>query len=753
MKIFKIALVLIILASAILIGSPVSYNCKILSLVIVLVGIIFGIYNFFIKKEKIIDNKLDCCLLALCLTPLIPLIFNTYISLTDTITSLLKYISCFVIYILVKKIIGADEKNKNIIINTLIVSSIFLSVIGIDEMTTKYFLNILEKLNLPYVINIEHRMFSSLGYANSFAIIMAVSVLLILERINNRENKKYELIYSGALFISLSCLLLTYSRAVFCLLVLALIAYILINKDKKKTIYTIYILGLNFIFSLIYVTIYTKFNVWLITILMFAISCAFLKILDKLYEKLEKVSNKFYIILIIITIIVVILAIFFGIKLTRPLTIFEANTGNDEVRYSIDGIENNKEYILKFDINSKATVKNIQNYTIVVEEENKYYDTVASHEISFSNFNGIKEIKFTTTDETIRLTVYFKSRLKIAQQGLTINTFTVNGEEHPLNYLYLPVSIVDKIKSINFENKSVWERGTYYTDSIKIIKDNWLAGLGANAWKYKYIEVQSYDYSATEVHSYPIQLILEYGILALLIFIIAIIIIFINFVKSIKNGKNIALYIALFLLIAHSAVDFDMSFFYIMVILFILIGLTTKSLGEPNSSKTKIVFVLLSFIFIFTEVIGIFNIINIKKLQTRIDDLYLNLYNQNYNELISDIKKIRKTEKSDLYLYILSDINYIDVSEENLQYLYDEVIKLPITANVEYDMQKNRMIEQIVVTSENEKMTKKFADIIIDQNEQICDIIKNRDINRLTVKEQERYLSEQEHILNYIQNM
>lgn len=746
MKTFKQIISIILILLAILIGSPISYNCYLLSLVIVLLGIIFCFYKFFIKKEKIIENKLEWLILFFCITPLIPLLFNTYISLNDTVTSLLKYVSCFTVFILIRNIIKTDEKFKNIIINIIIFSTIFLCIIGIDELTTRYFYELLKNIGLPYVINLEGRMFSSLGYTNSFAIILAVSIILILNRINNRT-KKYEIIYSGVLFLNLSCLILTYSRAVFVFFTIAIIAYLLINNNKK--IFTIYLLGLNVITSLIYVSIYSKFNVWLITILMFIISSLFIKLLDKIYYKIEKISKKSYIILFLITIIVIILAIVIGLNLTKPLIIFEEGSNDDEVRYNIENIDNNQEYVLEFDISSKSKSENIQNYTICVREENKYYDTVIEHEIYFSNFEGTKEIKFTTSDETIRLVVFFRNNSNENSQGLTVNSLKINGEEHILNYLYLPVSLVDKIKSINIENKSVWERGTYYSDSLKIIKDNWISGLGANAWNYSYIEIQSYNYSAKEVHSYILQLILEYGSVSLVLFIIIVAIVFVNFIKSIKNKENITVYIALFLLLAHSIVDFDMSFFYIMVIFFTLLALiNNKKIENQNNEKSKIGFVLLIFVYIFVLLIGIGNLININYLQGKLEKI--DTENSDSNAVVDTIKEIREYEKNDLYIDILIELDYSIVSEENFEYLYNELKDIPITVNIEYDMQKNRLIEKIITTSNNEKIIEKFSDIIINQNEEFCNMIENKDKNRLTESEQESYLLEQENILNSI---
>ena len=226
------------------------------------------------------------------------------------------------------------------------------------------------------------------------------------------------------------------------------------------------------------------------------------------------------------------------------------------------------------------------------------------------------------------------------------------------------------------------------------------------------------------------------------------IIIFINFIKSIKNRKNFVIYLAIFLLIAHSAVDFDMSFFYIMVICFTLMGLTASKKSESKTNKTKIIFGLLILIFVVAEGIGIWNILNEKSIQNKEKDLYSSI--DDTNKVIETLEEIRKQEKNNLYLDFLKELDYSSVSSKNLQYLYDELIDIPVTVNIEYNMQKNRVIEKIVSTSSNEEMNQKFAEIIIEQNEEICDMIENKDETRLTKGDKKRYLAEQENIIESI---
>lgn len=772
MKLLKGTIIAILLITAILIGSPISYNCLSLNFFIILVGIIFCIYKV-IKKEKVLNDKLDLCLFIFSLMPIIPIVFNTYISLNDSIISLLKYISCFVIYLIIKNCLENEKKieytnknneYKNILINIIIFSAVLISIIGIDNSTTRYFTDILEKLGLPYVVNIEHRMFSSLGYANSFAIILAVSVLLILDRINNkrRENnpnrrkKNIEILYSGALFLNLSCILLSYSRTTLVLLATAIIAYLIIDRNKSKNIYTIYILVLDGIISLGYVMVWNEENIWILTIALYIIACLMLKLLDKLYNRISKITKKTYIIIISICIIGISIFIGVGINLTIPLSIYGPNESSSMVKYKIQNIESNKEYILDFDILSKATVNNIENYKITVSEENKYYDTVEEHEISFNNYEGIKEIKFTSSNETVELAIYIESEFKIAQLGLTINSLTINGEIHPLKYLYLPVSLVDKLKDINIKDKSVWERGSYYQDALKISKSHIFTGQGGNAWKYSYQSIQTYKYSATEVHSYFLQILLENGILQVVLYVFILIMVLLKLRQDVKKKQhNSGIYIALFLLVLHSFVDFDMSFYYIMMLFYILLALLGTYYSEKktednkalrNTRKNIIQFIIIIVILIGVLTLGFINAFYNGSGQNEL--VYTYIFNKQYNDAINKIKQINQTEKENNYVNMLSSIDYSDVTEDNIKYIIESLKEQKITVDVEYNMQRNNALLAVAETAKNVEIKKEVISILISENEENVNMIKNKEKNRLMDNEIKIYLNEQEKIYN-----
>ena len=79
-------------------------------------------------KNIIIKRKIDIAVLVFMISTTIPLIFNTYVSLEGTINFILKYWSIYGLYILVNNIVIGDNKKINIVVNTLIFSSVIVII-------------------------------------------------------------------------------------------------------------------------------------------------------------------------------------------------------------------------------------------------------------------------------------------------------------------------------------------------------------------------------------------------------------------------------------------------------------------------------------------------------------------------------------------------------------------------------------------------------------------------------------------------
>lgn len=383
------------------------------------------IHKILIKKEKIKVQKIDIIILIFYVSPIILLIFNTYNSLEETMISLVRNISLFNLYIISKQIL--ENKNEQYLLNGTLIGGIILSILGIDERAGGLIYKHLEVIGIPFVTNIESRMFSSLGYANSFAIIMATEILICCYKIQITKNKKTKVIYCIMICLFAICLILSYSRTVIAMLAIMILAYVIFIKKKK---------------------IYLKIS--------------------------------------IATIIVICISYIIGLNFDKPLTIFENKENIDEVKREIYKVEPEKEYVFKFDIEASSRLESVENYSICIVEENKYYDTITTHKIEFGNFEGEKEIQFKSTKDTVKIAIYFNTNSDVGQKGLTIKSLNINGEKFPLSYCYLPTKLVERVQSFATNDKSVWERGIYFLDSIKIIKNNFIFGTGENGWNYNY---------------------------------------------------------------------------------------------------------------------------------------------------------------------------------------------------------------------------------------------------------------------------
>ena len=201
-QILIISICITTLIASIIVGTPLKENTKILSIIILA---IFLIYTFINKKIIKQINKLDICIIILCLCPFIPIIFKTAVSLEDAVNVGIRYLSLLLIYITTKNLILENKKYKNYIIITIIVTGVISAIIGIDNMTYKTFFNQLYNIGVPFVINIENRMFGNFGYANTFAISLLLPLILSFDKYVNQE--KENIGYIGINFIFISCII------------------------------------------------------------------------------------------------------------------------------------------------------------------------------------------------------------------------------------------------------------------------------------------------------------------------------------------------------------------------------------------------------------------------------------------------------------------------------------------------------------------------------------------------------------------
>ncbi|GAA4828563.1 hypothetical protein GCM10023310_01760 [Paenibacillus vulneris] len=161
----------------------------------------------------------------------------------------------------------------------------------------------------------------------------------------------------------------------------------------------------------------------------------------------------------------------------------------------------------------------------------------------------------------------------------------------------LPENIKNRIESINFQQHSVLERGTFYVDAIKLYKDYPIIGAGGGAWAALYEKYQNNPYVSRQAHNFFLQYLVEVGALGFLILLFVIGWVLYLFIRhSIKSqsaasdDKRFMFYIVTISLLVHSMIDFDLSYVYLGALLFLSLGGMISGSEQPALSEKWLAF-------------------------------------------------------------------------------------------------------------------------------------------------------------------
>ena len=530
-NILTIVILLNLIICGILIGAPIesTHIPMITSLVLCALYIILSK-----SKIKIIRNKVDIFIVLLGISTLIPLIFNTTLSITSEINYISKYISAILIYVCVREHIINYPETRKLIVNCIIFSSLILIILGIDNITTKVLTDPLSLINIKIEEIEKNRLSSVFCYSNALAIVIAISIILNNMNYLQEEHKIKKSIYGAITTILMMGLILTYSRLVMLFLAISLIIYCILLRNKIKVYDLIKLFLISTVISCVYSTVFFKIVnnekyilIWFATVIASLISFILTYYSIGIEKKLEKIKIKKIVIVALLLLSIIVILVF---SIKGKLDVFKNSRNEYEIQ--LGNIEPNKEYIMQFDFEEVVINKNEKNLKIELIEMNEFTDKMVIAEIDEKEFLETGQIKVTTKDTTTMMKIVF-SRIS-NNCKIIINKFTINGQNRVLDYKLIPDDIEDRINNTFMTQKGFYERKSFIEDGIKLIKDNLLFGKGGNAWEYEQYNYQQNYYMATQVHCYIIQLGIEYGILAMVSFLSIIVLTIYRYIKS-KN--------------------------------------------------------------------------------------------------------------------------------------------------------------------------------------------------------------------------
>jgi O-antigen ligase/tetratricopeptide (TPR) repeat protein len=158
----------------------------------------------------------------------------------------------------------------------------------------------------------------------------------------------------------------------------------------------------------------------------------------------------------------------------------------------------------------------------------------------------------------------------------------------------LPSPIKERINAINAQQHSVLERQTFNKDAVKIVQDYPYFGTGGDGWRAIYQKYQNNPYISSQSHNFYSQLLVEIGYIGTGIFVLVMFIVIYRFfskINKIQGRENkIVLwtyFISIFIILGHSLIDFNMSYGYINMLVFVFLG-TISSIDVDHEHRNFI---------------------------------------------------------------------------------------------------------------------------------------------------------------------
>lgn len=314
---------------------------------------------------------------------------------------------------------------------------------------------------------------------------------------------------------------------------------------------------------------------------------------------------------------------------------------------------------------------------------------------------------------------------------LAVTIIAVTGSD----YLQTKISslLINDLKSQNATDRIVFTK-----DGFKIFSDNFLVGIGGGGWKDIYLKYQSFPYNSKEAHNFYIQTMIETGIFGTLALVSLILLILKKAFKDIiykNNEKLTPIYLGVFMILGHAALDFDLSLSAPMFLLWALIGLISIDTEQKFQLKGEhwvagAVAIILSFGILFSSTsiyLGIVNgnkaakIVNSDMKQAEVMykkaikmDKFNGAYRMDYAQVLN--KYYIESRNSKYLELILSNIEEVSKYEpNNLKYKAVVISLLLNSGHVDEGIEEANNLTNIGPLLEDSYMTKAQVNLQIAQ--------------------------------------
>ena len=569
----------------------VSMMICILGLVCLGVKIVFNIKdNRKITKSKL-ETVVDICVMLMPIAYFLPVIFGKAASRESAIFETIRYINFAIIYFIVR-----TTCNKKIYLTSIVVIGVIIAILGIDEITYRFIGKILEPLSITYLSESGNKISSTLQYANITGLFMLISCIIVQNKLvknlpilSKNSTLKFKILVIVELFSLIllqSAVVLTTSRMNTLLMIVISIIYSVYcakKGGKKSALMLILMLFAAFVLVTSIDTYLLRHNNFMIcfTYLITLVIIGILVILSTMFgvvinceKTIFKINSKQKIILAIVVLIAIV------ILFITPNSLRVNDTtakGSMVTRNIYTKLEPSMDLYINFDFNRNNSFI-LEIYEI--DEQFNKKAVVSITERSVNNNEYKAQIKLSDTAESLML------NFTTIDSDISIKELKLNDKRITLSYKFIPDTMMFRLRDTLIKDSNNNLRFTYYKDAMKLFNDSKLIGIGGEGFKSRYQEVQTERYISSEVHSAPLQILVESGVIGFSTFIVicfgAGFIVF-KLLKR-KNEETILYVLMLIVFVMTAAFDLVLSFGIMINLFAIILGLI---IGEYKRSKLE----------------------------------------------------------------------------------------------------------------------------------------------------------------------
>ena len=546
-------------------------------------------------NRKIIKSKLgtlvDICVILMPIAYFLPIVFGKAASIESAIFETLRYVNFAIIYFVVR-----TTSNKKVYLTSIVLIGVILAILGIDEMTYRAVEGVLNPISINYLKDNGGQLSSTIQYANITALIMLMASIIVQDKIsknlpnlNNKSSIKFKALVIGEMFSLIllqSAIILTTSRMNLILMIASTIIYTIycLNKNKNKSALAL-ILMLIAALALVtsidsYLLVQNNFMIlftYLITLVLICVGVILGTKLITIVKKGKKdYLNKKRIIIKCAVVCVAILVIFVIGTIPRSLRLNDSDGKNASISRNVyTKIQDSVKLDVKFEFNRNNNFE-LHIYEVDSEFNKKILVSMTKNSLKDNEYH--ERINISEKAESLLL------EFKTIDSDVAIKEFKVNDKKITLSYMFIPDSIMFRLKDTLIKDSNNTLRFTYYKDALKLFNTSKLFGIGGEGFKARYQEVQEENYISSEVHSVPIQILVESGIIGAMSFTLmctaTCIIVYRLF--RIKNEETLLYLLMLFTFVITAIFDLVFSFGIMIYLFAVIIGLIIGEYKQGN---------------------------------------------------------------------------------------------------------------------------------------------------------------------------